>query len=441
MRSASSACPERTVSVTSLASRASRPASADASTWSRMARSCTSSRECPSRCEPRRAPSRSAVAVAAPSRSRYSIRPSTRCRSSDSQKAGSRASSSASTFAESHARARSATPVSSLRRNAASASEPSGSSATRASVSSPPGTGTAVTVTSASGSTNATSSPAPSRAVMKRNWSPSGNWRSTIAVAIRVSTCCSTARLSGRAPSSALNPCSIRKSTAASSHSTAHGRIRKPRRPSTSVSSFSSSPRMISRPSGRKTTTRSRRLRNSGLNERATDLTTSEASNLPARPAKPTPGPRGIAEPRFEVRMITQWRRSTVRPLRSVKRPSSKTWRKTSQICACAFSNSSSRRTENGCLRTCAISGAASSCLVASPRSRSRLSGVWYSLMSRRRSRSSEPKTKALNAFAISVLPVPVGPTKRKTPSGRVGSVSPAFTSAIRSTRHSTASG
>ncbi len=37
----------------------------------------------------------------------------------------------------------------------------------------------------------------------------------------------------------------------------------------------------------------------------------------------------------------------------------------------------------------------------------------------------------SLNAFAISVLPVPVGPTKRKTPSGRVGSVRPAFTSAI----------
>jgi hypothetical protein len=112
-----------------------------------------------------------------------------------------------------------------------------------------------------------------------------------------------------------------------------------------------------------------------------------------------------------------------------------------SQICGCDFSNSSSRSTEKGCLRTCAISGAACCSVAASPRSRSRLSGVWYSLMSRRTSRSSEPKTKALNALAISVLPVPVGPTKRKTPSGRVGSVSPAFTSAMRSTRQSTASG
>ena len=97
-----------------------------------------------------------------------------------------------------------------------------------------------------------------------------------------VSRCCSTARFSGRAPSSALKPSSIRKSIAASSHSTAHGRIRKPRRPSTSFSSFSSRLRMISRPSGRKTTTRSRRLRNSGRNERATDLTHVRASNLPA---------------------------------------------------------------------------------------------------------------------------------------------------------------
>ncbi len=43
------------------------------------------------------------------------------------------------------------------------------------------------------------------------------------------------------------------------------------------------------------------------------------------------------------------------------------------------------------------------------------------------------------SVFASSVLPVPVGPTKRKTPSGRVGSVSPALTSAMRSTMTLTA--
>ena len=100
-----------------------------------------------------------------------------------------------------------------------------------------------------------------------------------------------------------------------------------------SVSSFSSRLRMTSRPSGRKTTTRSSRFRNSGRNDRSTDLMTlAGVEARPDLPTKPTPGPVGIAEPRFEVRMITQWRRSTVRPLRSVSRPSSKTWRKTSQI-------------------------------------------------------------------------------------------------------------
>jgi hypothetical protein len=51
----------------------------------------------------------------------------------------------------------------------------------------------------------------PSRAVTKRNWSPSGNRRSTIVVAIRARRCCSIARLSGRAPCSALKPASIKK--------------------------------------------------------------------------------------------------------------------------------------------------------------------------------------------------------------------------------------
>ena len=79
--------------------------------------------------------------------------------------------------------------------------------------------------------------------------------------------------------------------------------------------------------------------------------------------------------------------------------------------------------------------------MFVSARSRSWLSGVWYSLMSSRTSRSAEPKRNSASALAISVLPVPVGPTKRKTASGRLGSVRPALTSAIRSTRQSIASG
>ncbi len=67
--------------------------------------------------------------------------------------------------------------------------------------------------------------------------------------------------------------------------------------------------------------------------------------------------------------------------------------------------------------------------------------GFWYSLMSSRIIRSPEPNRNSASALAISVLPVPVGPTNSRTACGRVGSVSPAFTSATRSTMHSTASG
>ena len=76
-----------------------------------------------------------------------------------------------------------------------------------------------------------------------------------------------------------------------------------------------------------------------------------------------------------------------------------------------------------------------------SERSRSKASGDWYSLMSIRTSRSADPKRNSARVLAISVLPVPVGPTKRNTPSGRVGSVTPALIIAMRSTMQSTASG
>ena len=52
-----------------------------------------------------------------------------------------------------------------------------------------------------------------------------------------------------------------------------------------------------------------------------------------------------------------------------------------------------------------------------------------------------EPNRYSASALAISVLPVPVGPTNSSTACGRVGSVSPALSSATRSTMHSTASG
>ena len=94
----------------------------------------------------------------------------------------------------------------------------------------------------------------------------------------------------------------------------------------------------------------------------------------------------------FEVSTITQRRKSTTRPCRSVRRPSSNTCRKRSQIGWAAFSNSSSRTTANGSLRTEETSAAPRCSCVVSERSRSSDSGVWYSLMSRRTSRSAEPE-------------------------------------------------
>ena len=142
----------------------------------------------------------------------------------------------------------------------------------------------------------------------------------------------------------------------------------------------------------------------------------------------------------LDVSTMTQRRKSTSRPWRSVRRPSSKTCRKMSRTGCAAFSNSSSRITAKGSLRTDEISVAPCPSTTVSLRSRSNDSCVWYSLMSSRISRSGEPKRNSASAFAISVFPVPVGPTKRKTPNGRVGSVTPALIIAIRSTMQSTAS-
>ena len=139
--------------------------------------------------------------------------------------------------------------------------------------------------------------------------------------------------------------------------------------------------------------------------------------------------------------MTTHRRKSAVRPWWSVRRPSSKSCRKTFQMLLCDFSNSSRRTTENGFARTDEMSVAASYCMLESASSRSRLCSVWNSVMSSRTRRSADPKRNSASAFAISVLPVPVGPTKRNTPSGRVGSVRLALIRAMRSTRQSTASG
>ena len=111
----------------------------------------------------------------------------------------------------------------------------------------------------------------PARPVTNRNCSPVGAVCSTMTSASGASRWRSTARLSGRAPSSGVKPC-VDEERRARTRRTRSPRAapRRPRRSSTSRSSFSSSARICSRSKGRKTTTRSMRLRNSGRNDCAT---------------------------------------------------------------------------------------------------------------------------------------------------------------------------
>ena len=60
--------------------------------------------------------------------------------------------------------------------------------------------------------------------------------------------------------------------------------------------------------------------------------------------------------------------------------------------------------------------------------------------MSKRITRSLLPNRNSASAFVSSVLPTPVGPTKKNEPSGFFGSCSPALASVTSSTIASTAS-
>jgi len=267
---------------------------------------------------------------------------------------------------------------------------------------------------------------------------------STIACASGERRYRSTARCSGRAPRSGVNPFSSRKSIAASSHSTVQRRLRSPRRSMAASSSVKRIERMVSRASGRKMTIRSIRLRNSRRKLCAIARSTAPAWKPPVSGTNPRLSPRGRRAPRLLVMMIIAWRKSAVDPEASVKRPSSKSCRKMSQTCGTVFSISSSSTIENGCLRiwwTRAPLSTLGAAPAGRPRIRSSASGPCSSLISRRIIRSGEPKSHSASALAIAVFPVPVGPAKRKTPSGRRASFSPALTSATRSTRQSTASG
>src|SRR4029077_14675255 len=60
--------------------------------------------------------------------------------------------------------------------------------------------------------------------------------------------------------------------------------------------------------------------------------------------------------------------------------------------------------------------------------------------MSKRTIRSSSPKSASASALASSVLPTPVGPRKRKLPTGRFGSFNPPRARITASATASTAS-
>ena len=123
--------------------------------------------------------------------------------------------------------------------------------------------------------------------------------------------------------------------------------------------------------------------------------------------------------------MITAWRKSATAPRGSLSRPSSNTCRNRSHTPGSAFSNSSSSTTENGSRRIRLTSDASPPKSSSPPSMRRALPGFWYSDRSIRIIRSPEPNRYSASDLAISVLPVPVGPTNSSTACGRVGSARP----------------
>ena len=130
--------------------------------------------------------------------------------------------------------------------------------------------------------------------------------------------------------------------------------------------------------------------------------------------------------------------KSATRPPASVKRPSPNSCKSKSKNDGSAFSTSSKRTTAKGCSRILAVSWP--SVAPTPPMSRLTARGSAYSLMSKRSKRLRSRKKNSASAFAISVLPTPVGPMNKSDAMGRRGRVRPAFTVAIKSVTSRTAS-
>ena len=132
--------------------------------------------------------------------------------------------------------------------------------------------------------------------------------------------------------------------------------------------------------------------------------------------------------PALDVIMITVFEKSTFLPCESVMCPSSNTCKKILNTSGCAFSISSSKMTEYGCLLTCSLSCPPSSCPTypgGEPISFATLCFSIYSDISTRIIEFSSPKRASARALDNSVFPTPVGPRNKNEPIGRFGSFSP----------------
>ena len=180
---------------------------------------------------------------------------------------------------------------------------------------------------------------------------------STMTCASGASRYRSTARLSGRAPSSGEKPRSTRN---------VERRLVVLDRPrpsaqaapsSTWLSSFSSSARICSRAKRPEDDDAVEAVEELGPERLRDDpLDPLGAEGRSARRSKPTADPRAMAEPTFDVRMKTQWRKSTFRALEVGEAAVVEDLEEQVPDPAAAFSNSSSRTTANGSARTDVIS-------------------------------------------------------------------------------------
>ena len=137
-----------------------------------------------------------------------------------------------------------------------------------------------------------------------------------------------------------------------------------------------------------------------------------------------------FAAPRFEVMMMIVLRKSTRRPLASVRCPSSRIWRRmlnTSGVRLLDLVEQDHARSScGGRPRSAGRPRRTRRSLAGAPTRRLTLWRSMNSLMSILMSASSEPNMNSASALASSVFPTPVGPRKMNEPIGRLGSLRPA---------------